>query len=143
MYNRIEAHLVEINHGFAPKTPSKCTRNPHSIPRHIPNRTNRLGPKLSRPLDILDVLEGLTHADDAVADHAGVEAEGALDGVLSVSGGVEAHDEVVAGLVQGLVLAEGLGEQEGAPVGYAADDAVAGEDEGAGGFSYPDLKGPC
>lgn len=100
-------------------------------------------------MHILDVLQGLAHPDDAVADHTRVEAEGALDGVLGVGGGVEAHDEVVTGLVQGLVLAEGLGEQEGAPVGEAADDAVASEDDGAGGLGDPDggssrqRKGSC
>jgi len=32
-----------------------------------------------------------------------------------------------------LVFANGLGEEEGAPVRYTADDAIGGEDEGASG----------
>jgi hypothetical protein len=32
-----------------------------------------------------------------------------------------------------LVFADGLGQEEGTPVRYAADDAVGGENEGAGG----------
>ena len=32
----------------------------------------------------------------------------------------------------GLILFDGLGEEEAAPVCYAADDAALGEDEGAG-----------
>ncbi len=59
--------------------------------------------------------------------------------MLRLGRGVEAHDEVVAAGVQLLVLAVGLGEEEGAPVGNAADYAAGVEDEGAGCFG--DSKG--
>ena len=54
------------------------------------------------------------------------------DRLLRRGGGVEAHDEVVAGVVLGLVLRRGLGEQERAPVRQAADHAAGGEDLLAG-----------
>lgn len=47
---------------------------------------------------------------------------------------IEAHYEVVAIVVRGLQFLGRLGEQEGAPVGVAAHDAVLREDYGAGGF---------
>ena len=40
---------------------------------------------------------------------------------------------MVAFDVPGLVFPHGFCEQVGAPVGEAADDAIGGEDEGAGG----------
>lgn len=66
-------------------------------------------------------------------DHARIQAEHALDGLLRGGRGVEAHDEMVAFGVAGLVLAPGFGEEEGAPVGDAADDTVRGENEEGGG----------
>jgi hypothetical protein len=47
---------------------------------------------------------------------------------------IKAHDEVVADVVRGLQFAGGFGEEEGAPVGYAADDAVGFEDDFASGL---------
>lgn len=47
---------------------------------------------------------------------------------------IEAHDEVVAGSMFGLVLCTWLGQHEDAPVGDAADNATAREDYIAGGF---------
>jgi hypothetical protein len=56
--------------------------------------------------------------------------------MLCLRARIEAHDEVVAGVVGNGVQAERLWEEEGAPVGQAADDAGPGEDEGAGCFGY-------
>ena len=61
-----------------------------------------------------------------------IPAERILDLTLHRGGAVEAHDEVVAGVVEVLVFFDGLGERERAPVRYAADDAAGGEDLGAG-----------
>lgn len=47
---------------------------------------------------------------------------------------VEAHDEVVAGVMFDLVERKGLGKEEDAPIGQATDDASAGEDDASGGF---------
>ena len=47
---------------------------------------------------------------------------------------IEAHDEVVAVVVCGLQLLCWLGEEEGAPVGDATDDALLVEDNFACGF---------
>lgn len=58
-----------------------------------------------------------------MADHAGVEGQHVAHGLLGADAGVEAHGEVVAGVVPHLVHAGGLGEQEDAPVGDSADDA--------------------
>ena len=63
-----------------------------------------------------------------VADHARVETESPLDGVLGLCARVEAHDEVVAVVVEGALLAGGFGQEEGSPVCEAADYAAGGED---------------
>ena len=54
--------------------------------------------------------------------------------MLCARASIEAHDEVVADVVGGLQLPRGLGQEEGAPVGDAAHDAVLLEDDLAGGF---------
>jgi hypothetical protein len=54
--------------------------------------------------------------------------------VLCAGTRIEAHDEVVAVVVCGLQLFRWLGQEEGAPVGDAADDALLVEDNLAGGF---------
>lgn len=54
--------------------------------------------------------------------------------MLCAGAGIEAHDEVVADVVRRLQLLRGLGQQESAPVGDAADDAVLLEDDFAGGL---------
>lgn len=53
--------------------------------------------------------------------------------MLGFSAAVESQDEVVALVVCGALFAGGLGEEESAPVGDAADDTAGGQDEGAGG----------
>lgn len=60
--------------------------------------------------------------------------------MLRLGAGIEAHDEVVACVVRDLKLLRGLGEQEGAPVGDAADDAFLLEDDLAGGFGDSGLR---
>jgi hypothetical protein len=52
--------------------------------------------------------------------------------MLRLGAGVEAQDEVVAFVVGGALFARGLGEEEGAPVGDATDDAAGLEDDVAG-----------
>jgi len=48
--------------------------------------------------------------------------------VLGLCARVEAHDEVVAVVVEGALLAGGFGQEEGSPVCEAADYAAGGED---------------
>jgi hypothetical protein len=83
---------------------------------------------------VLDLLKLCAHLDDGVADQARIQAHGAAERVLGAGAGVEAHDEVVADVVGRLQLAGGLGQEEGAPVGDATDDAVLLEDHLAGGL---------
>lgn len=52
--------------------------------------------------------------------------------LLRGGGAVEAHDKVVAAVVEDLGANFAPREQKGAPVCYAADYAAVGEDEGAG-----------
>lgn len=54
--------------------------------------------------------------------------------MLCAGARIEAHDEVVAVVVCGLQLLRWLGEEEGAPVGDAADYALLIEDNLSGGF---------
>ena len=49
--------------------------------------------------------------------------------MLGFRAGVETQDKVVALVVGGACFARGFGEQEGAPVGDAADDTAGGEDD--------------
>ncbi len=49
--------------------------------------------------------------------------------MLSLRARVKAQDEVVALVVDGALFAGRLGKQESAPIGDAADDAAAGEDD--------------
>lgn len=53
--------------------------------------------------------------------------------MLRLGARIESHPEVLALVVRRALLARGLGQEEGAPVGEAADDAAGGEDERAGG----------
>lgn len=53
--------------------------------------------------------------------------------MLRLGAAVEAQDEVVPGVVGCALLARGVGEQKGAPVGDTADDATGGEDDVARG----------
>jgi hypothetical protein len=54
--------------------------------------------------------------------------------MLGLGRGIEAHDEVVAGMVRGLQLLCGLGKEKRAPVGDAADDALLLENDLASSF---------
>ena len=82
--------------------------------------------------DVLDLLELCAHLHDGVSYQARVQAHCAAQRVLCAGARVEAHDEVVADVVGGLQLLRGLGQEEGAPVGDAAHDAVLLEDDLAG-----------
>lgn len=82
---------------------------------------------------VLDLLELGAHLDNGVAYQARVQAHCAAEGVLGAGAGVEAHDEVVADVVRRLQLSRGLAQEEGAPVGDAADDAILLKHNLAGG----------
>jgi len=90
-------------------------------------------PELSGAGNVLDVLQLLAHLDNGVADQARIQTHGAAQLVLGAGTGVEAHDEVVAVVVGRLQFLGGLGQQKGAPVADAADDAAFVEDNFAGG----------
>ena len=74
--------------------------------------------------DIPHFVQLCSDFDHRVADHARVQTESPLDGVLGLCARVEAHDEVVAIVVECALLAGGFGEQEGSPVCEAAHYAA-------------------
>nr|POF13708.1 putative glycine cleavage system h protein, mitochondrial [Quercus suber] len=102
-------------------SPNRTTSS--AFPGSTQGRRRRRRP-LRLPADILDLLQLAAHLDDAVADHAGVEAERAAHHVLGLGARVEAQDEVVALVVDGTLLARRLGQQERAPVRDAAHHAA-------------------
>ena len=86
------------------------------------------------PRNILNLLKLGPHLHNRVPDQPRIQTHGAPQRVLCAGTGIEAHDEVVADVVRRLQLLRGLGQQESAPVGDAADDAVLLEDDFAGGL---------
>ena len=60
--------------------------------------------------------------------------------MLCCSGSVEAHDEVVTSVVLSLVFSSGFGEEEGTPVGEAANHTAGGEDLLTGGAGDPESE---
>jgi hypothetical protein len=58
--------------------------------------------------------------------------------MLRLGARIEAHDEVVARMMCRLQFLCGLGEEERAPVGYAADNAFLLENDLAGRFGDSD-----
>ena len=87
---------------------------------------------LDLALNILDLLQLVAKFDDGEIDHARIESERATDRRLNGPRSIEAHDEVVALRVAGLVARRWLGQAEGAPVRVAADYAAGADDLGAG-----------
>jgi len=87
---------------------------------------------LHRPLHIHNIPQLASQFHDPTAYHAWIDRYCLLYEFLSGGRGVEAYDEVVAAAIAGLISLNGSGEEEGAPVRYAADYATLGEDEGAG-----------
>ena len=117
------------------KTPSLCCPYPFPSPK-FPHSSllirARTIPPINLRANIFNLVELRANLDHRVANHARVQTECALDGVLCLRARVEAHDKVVAVVVGCALLARGLGEQEGAPVCEATDDAAGGEDLVAG-----------
>jgi hypothetical protein len=93
--------------------------------------------------DIPDLVQLRSDFHHRVADHARVQTESPLNGVLRLCARVEAHDEVVAVVVESALLAGGFGQEEGPPVCEAADYAAGGEDlvSGCAGDSVGRVKG--
>lgn len=89
------------------------------------------------PVDLPEAAQGLellvAQLDARGADDAGVEAHGVADLVLDPGGGVVAHDEVVAVVVELLVARDGARQREHAPVVDGPDHAALPEDELARG----------
>ncbi len=54
--------------------------------------------------------------------------------MLRLRRAVEPHNEVMSRMVQGAVFPQRLGQEEGAPVCYTADNAGAVDDDVAGGL---------
>jgi hypothetical protein len=90
-------------------------------------------------LDVLDLLQLIAQLDDGEVDHTWVEAEGASNGSLDGTRGIESHDEVMALAVSGLVLGGDLGQAEGTPVCIAANDAAGADDLNSGVTGDPVL----
>lgn len=107
------AFHIPSHRQISPSLPLIAARtiSPINLPTHIPN--------------LIELRANLHHR---VANHARVQTESPLDGVLCLCARVEAHDEVVAVVVGCALLAGGFGEEESAPVCDAADDAAGGED---------------
>jgi hypothetical protein len=61
--------------------------------------------------------------------------------MLCLGAGIEAHDEMVAGMMCGLEFLRRLREEESAPVGHATHDAFLLEDDLSGGFGDSGLRG--
>lgn len=91
-------------------------RAPRNLPPYPRDRAQLSIPKLHAP----------------ELDHTRVQAERLSHLVLHGAVGVVAHDEVVALVVDGLMLGGALWERGDAPVGDAADGAAVLNDEGAG-----------
>lgn len=94
--------------------------SPLIIPRPIP--------PIHLASDILHLLQRRADLHHRVANHTRVQTKRPLNSVLSFRARVEAHNEVVAVVVGCALLACGFGEEEGAPVCDAADDAAGCED---------------
>ena len=97
--------------------------NPHSVPILL-----QPPPPLHPAADLPNLLQRLPQPHDRKPNHPRIQPQRLSYGVLSPCGAVEAHDEVVAAVVGGLVFAGPFGEQEGPPVGDVADYAARGED---------------
>lgn len=82
---------------------------------------------------VLNFIKCVSQLDNRVPDHPRILAQRLPDRVLCFRRAVEPHDEVVACLMQFLMLARRFGEQEGAPVRDAPDDAAGVEDDVASG----------
>lgn len=81
---------------------------------------------------MLDFLQLVAQLDNGEPNHPGIETKSSADSRLHGTGGIEAHDEVVAFPVAGLMLRRGPGQTEGTPVGESADYAAGAEDLDAG-----------
>lgn len=84
------------------------------------------------PLHIHDIPQFPTQLYHPAPHHAWIDRYRLLDQFLGGRRGVEAHNEVMSAVMFGLVLLDGLGEKEGAPIGDTTDHAALGEDKGSG-----------
>lgn len=132
----------------APQTASgPKVKNLSRLPTHsqAPSRPSILRRGCFRPTglgaDIDDILQLLAEPDDAEADHARIEAQGGADATLDGARGIEAHDEVMALGVRGLMDPSSSRQREGSPVGEAAHDPARVEDQHAGRLG--DAEVPC
>ena len=89
-------------------------------------------PPLNLPFDILDFFELVAYLHDGETNHSGIETKRSPDSSLHWTRRVEAHDEVLAIRIPGLVLRGRSGQSEGTPVGVAADYAARPEDLNTG-----------
>lgn len=85
---------------------------------------------LNLALHVLNFLELITQFHDGEIDHTGIETKSTTDRCLDGTGRIEAHNEVMAFAVAGLVFGGDLGQAEDAPVGVATDDAAGTDDLG-------------
>jgi len=112
-----------------PHHPPNIMQHPLPHPPHLPRQHLRRIPRpLHPPPHILNLPQRLPQPHHPTPYHPWINRHSLVHQALRRGRGVEAHDEVVPGVVSHLMLLYRLGEQEGAPVGQAADDAPAGED---------------
>ena len=94
--------------------------------------TPQIGPPplpIHRSLHINDILQPLPHLHNPTPNHPRINCYCFPHELLHRGRGIEPHYEVVSAVVAHLVLFGGFGEEEGAPVCYAADYATLGEDK--------------
>lgn len=87
---------------------------------------------LDLPIDILNFLKLVAQLHNRETNHPRVETECSSDRRLNWPRGIEAHNEVVAVGIPGLMFRGGLGQAEGTPVRVAADYAARSEDLNTG-----------
>lgn len=144
LYKTLGRHTVHLfiydfNH-LTPVTPISIALYPRSTASKILLMIGPLPLPLDRPLHIHNIPQLASQLHNPTAYHARINRYRLLDKFLGGGRGVEAHDEVVAAVMAGLIFLHGAAEEEGAPVRYAADYTALGENEGTGCAGNPGVK---
>ncbi len=91
-------------------------------------------PKLRQTPHILNILQRPPHPHNTIPNHPRIQPQRPFHRMLRLGRAVEPHNEVMPRMVQGAVFPQRLGQQEGAPVCDAADNAGAVDNDVAGGL---------
>lgn len=90
---------------------------------------------------ILDLLQRGSHFHAAYSDHPWILYQCVRYYSLCRSRAIESHNEVVAAVIIRLVFVYGFGEEKGAPICNAANDAASVNDQLADSQSYTERDG--